>query len=118
LDAKNGWAMSDRGKILGTSDGSTWAELSTVSGTASGVWFTSPRAGLEIENSDSTTQSTFQLTANGGKTWKPIGRCSVDASVGGLPRKLGCVMQTMQWLSPAVGVAGGNANGETELAAF
>src|SRR2546430_5330462 len=39
LDAKNGWAMTDRGKILGTKDGTTWAELSTVSGTSKGVWF-------------------------------------------------------------------------------
>src|SRR5262245_54803439 len=39
LDAKHGWAMTDRGKILGTKDGSTWAELSTVSGTTKGVWF-------------------------------------------------------------------------------
>ena len=56
LDAKNGWAMTDGGKILGTRDGSTWAELSNVSGTAKGVWFQSPQNGLETENSDSTTQ--------------------------------------------------------------
>ena len=47
LDARNGWAMTDGGKILGTRDGSTWAELSTVSGTTKGVWFLTPadRAG-------------------------------------------------------------------------
>ena len=118
LDAKNGWAMTDRGKILGTRDGSSWVELSTVSGTAKGVWFMSPQNGLEIENSDSTSQSTQRLSIDGGKTWKPMSRCSVDASVGGLPRKLGCVMRTMQLLSPAVGVAGGSASGETDLAAF
>jgi hypothetical protein len=37
LNAKNGWAMTNRGKVLGTTDGSTWAELSTVSGTSQGV---------------------------------------------------------------------------------
>jgi photosystem II stability/assembly factor-like uncharacterized protein len=42
LDAKNGWAVTDRGKILGTRDGSTWVEFSTVSGTTKGVWFLSP----------------------------------------------------------------------------
>ncbi len=60
LDAKNGWAMAERGKILGTRDGSTWAELSTVSGTTPGVWFLTPQDGLEFENPSSTSQSTQQ----------------------------------------------------------
>lgn len=109
LDDKNGWAMTDRGKILGTSDGSTWAELSNVSGTAKGVWFLSPRTGLEIENSDSTSQSTLKRSDDGGKTWKPLSRCSVDAMIGGLPRKLDCRMGTLQFLSAEVGFAGGGA---------
>ncbi|MEK7403748.1 MAG: YCF48-related protein [Acidobacteriota bacterium] len=109
LDAKNGWAMTDRGKILGTRDGSTWAELSTVSGTTKGVWFLSPQTGLEIENPDSTSQSTLRRSDDGGKTWKPLSRCSVEATVGGLPRKLGCMMRTAQFLSPTVGFAGGGA---------
>ena len=109
LDAKNGWAVGDSGKILGTMDGSTWAELSTVSGTTAGVWFLDPQTGLELENSDSTSQSTLQRSDDGGKTWKPSSRCSVDATVEGLPRKLGCVMRTAQFLSPSVGFAGGGA---------
>ncbi len=119
-DAKTGWAMTDRGKILGTRDGSTWAELSTVSGTTKGVWFLSPQTGLEIENADSTSQSTLRRSDDGGKTWKPLSRCSVDATVGGLPRKLGCVMRTAQFLSPAAGFAGGGAAIDmgTEVATF
>ena len=109
LDAKHGWAVSERAKILGTSDGSTWAELSTVSGTTKGVWFQSPQTGLEIENSSSTSESTLRRSADGGKTWKPVSRCSVDSNVGGLPRKLGCLMDSLQFLSPAVGFAGGSA---------
>ena len=120
LDAKNGWAITDRAKILGTRDGSTWAELSTVSGTTKGVWFLNPRTGLEINNRDSTSQSTLQRSDDGGKTWKPLSRCSVDASVGGLPRKLGCVMGTAQFLSPGAGFAGGGAEVAmaTRVAAF
>ena len=109
LDSKNGWAMTESGKILGTKDGSTWAELSTVSGTSKGVWFQSPQTGLEIENRDSTTESTLQRSDDGGKTWKRVSRCSVEATIGGLPRKLGCIMRTMQFLSPTVGFAGGAA---------
>lgn len=109
LDAKNGWAMTERGKVLGTRDGATWAELSTVSGTSKGVWFLSPQNGVELENSDSTTQSTLQRSHDGGRTWKPESRCSVDASVGGLPRKLQCRLFDAHFLSPTVGFAGGGA---------
>ena len=109
LDAKNGWAMTGRGKILGTKDGSTWAELSTVSGTSKGVWFLTPQTGLEIENPSSTTESTLRRSDDGGKSWKPMNRCSVDATVDGLPRKLGCMMRTAQFLSPNVGFMGGGA---------
>ena len=120
MDAKNGWAITDRAKILGTRDGSTWVELSNVSGTTKGVWFLSPRAGLEIENADSTSQSTLRRSDDGGKTWKPLSRCSVEAMVGGVPRKLGCVMGTAQFLSPSFGFAGGGAEiaMATRVAAF
>ena len=109
LDGQHGWAMTDRGKILGTSDGKTWAELSTVSGTSKGVWFVSPQTGFEIENPSSTSQTTLRRSDNGGRTWKPVGTCSVEATVDGLPRKLGCYMQAAQFLSPTVGFMGGGA---------
>ncbi|MBI4906771.1 MAG: hypothetical protein HY820_24290 [Acidobacteria bacterium] len=109
LDAKNGWAMTAGGKILGTRDGSTWAELSKVSGTTKGVWFLSPQTGLELENPDSTSQSTLRRSEDGGKTWKPVSRCSVNAVVEGLPRKLDCVLRTAQFLSATIGFAGGGS---------
>ena len=109
LDAKNGWAMTERGKILGTHDGSTWEELATESGTTKGVWFLTPQNGVEFENSDSTTQSTMKRSMDGGKSWKPEGRCSVDATVGGLARKLDCRLFTAHFLSPTVGFVGGGA---------
>lgn len=107
LDSKHGWAMSPRGKILGTTDGRTWAELSTVSGTSDGVWFLSPRVGLELENRDSTSQSTLQRSEDGGKSWKRQSRCSVDTTIDGLPRRLDCMMETARFLSPTVGFLGG-----------
>jgi photosystem II stability/assembly factor-like uncharacterized protein len=109
LNAKNGWAMTERGKVLGTSDGSTWAELSTVSGTSQGVWFLSPQSVMDFENPDSMTQSTLQRSNDGGRTWKPESHCSVDASVGGLPRKPNARLFEAHFLSPTVGFAGGGA---------
>ncbi len=70
----------------------TWAELSKVSGTARGVWFVSPQVGFEIENPDSTEQSTLRLSNDGGKNWKAVNRCSIELMVDGLSRKLGCMM--------------------------
>ena len=120
LDAKHGWAMTRGGKILGTTDGSNWVELSTVSGTTKGVWFLSPQVGFELENPSSTTQSTLRRTDNGGKTWQDLSRCSVDTTINGLPRKLGCMMETMQFISPTVGFMGGEAETgmATQVAAF
>jgi hypothetical protein len=107
LDSQHGWAMTGRGKILGTTDGKTWAELSNVSGTTNGVWFLSPKVGLELENRDSTTQSTLQRSEDGGKSWKPLSRCSVETTIDGLPRKLNCMMETALFMSPTVGFMGG-----------
>ncbi len=106
LDAKNGWAMTESGKIMGTRDGSTWAELSTVSGTSRGLWFLSPQNGFEFENSPQATQ---RRSTDGGRTWKPEGRCSVDATIGGLPRTLQCTLYAAHFLSPTSGFAGGGA---------
>jgi photosystem II stability/assembly factor-like uncharacterized protein len=120
LDGKNGWAMTEGGKILGTRDGSTWAELSKVSGTAKGVWFQAPQIGLELENPGSTSESTLRRSADGGKTWSNVSGCSVDATVGGLPRKLHCMMRTIQFVSPSVGFMGGSSGIDmnTEIAVF
>ena len=109
LDAQHGWAMTDGGKILGTADGATWAELSKVSGTSKGIWFQTPQNGVEFENSDSTTQSTVQRSNNGGRAWTPASRCTVDTSVGGLPRTLQCRLHAAQFISPTLGFAGGGA---------
>lgn len=113
LDRTHGWALSRGGKVVGTTDGKTWAELSKVSGTARGVWFVSPQVGFEIENSDSTEQSTLRLSNDGGKNWKAVNRCSIELTVDGLSRKLGCMMYTMQFLSPTVGFIGGESGAIT-----
>jgi photosystem II stability/assembly factor-like uncharacterized protein len=107
LDRTHGWAVTRRGKILGTTNGSSWAELSTVSGTGKGVWFVSPQQGFQIENPDSTSQTTLRVSNDGGKSWKAVSRCSLELTVDGLPRKLGCFMRTAQFLSPTVGFMGG-----------
>lgn len=109
IDAKNGWAMSENGKILGTRDGSTWAELTTVSGTTNGLWFLTPQVGLELENPRSTSQSTLQRTMDGGKTWAPLHKCTVETTVGGLARRLDCMLDVLQIFGPNTIFGGGGA---------
>jgi photosystem II stability/assembly factor-like uncharacterized protein len=99
---------------VGTTDGKTWAELSTVSGTVKGVWFVSPQLGFEIENPDSTQQTTLRLSNDGGRTWKAVNRCTIEMTVDGLARKAGCFMRTMQFLTPMIGFMGG-ASGDVTV---
>jgi photosystem II stability/assembly factor-like uncharacterized protein len=112
--------MGSRNKLMGTTDGANWAELGTLLSTSQAMQFISPQTGFFAENSNSTTQSTLQRTDNSGKAWEPVYRCSVDASIGGLPRKLSCRLYEAQFLSPTVGFLGGGAAIDmgTETATF
>jgi len=109
LDSKHGWVMSERNKVMGTTDGSTWAALSDLPGTSKGLWFTTPQIGLVADNSDSQSQSHLNRTQDGGKTWQRGDPCEVDAVIGGLSRKLGCMVRRIQFVSSEIGFMGGGA---------
>lgn len=109
LDQRHAWAMTPRGKILATADGKSWSERHSAGGTAKGVWFSSPLAGILIDNPDSTWQTTLRITSDGGKSWKPVSRCGLEASVDGLTRRLACMWLTAQFVAPGVLYAAGNA---------
>src|SRR6185436_9298399 len=47
--------------------------------------------------------STLLKTRDGGKTWKPVGGCSITASVGGLSKSFGCEVIRIQFVTPTVG---------------
>jgi len=109
LDSKSGWVMTTRSGVMGTTDGSTWVELGKAPATSKGLWFMSARTGLVADNHDSQSRSMLNRSENGGKTWTRGSPCGVDATVGGLPRKLGCMVQDIQFVSPTVGFMGGGA---------
>lgn len=108
LDAKHGWVMSKRNKVLGSSDGASWAALSTLPGTARSITFISPQVGFAIDNSDSQSRSMLNRTLDGGKSWKRTDPCSVDMVVGGLARKLGCLGRYLRFASARTGYMGGS----------
>lgn len=115
LDARYGWARTERNRMLGTTDGSTWAELSKIPPTSKGMWFLSPQTGYVADNSDSQSQSHLNRTQDGGKTWTRGSICSVDAVIGGLSRKLGCMVQRIQFVSPSAGFMGGGSGGNVAV---
>lgn len=103
LDGKHGWAMTDRYKLMATTDGSTWAELGKLPATAKGLWFSSPQTGFISDNHDSTSRTVLNRTDDGGRTWTRTLPCGVDAMVDALPRKLGCLTKDTQFVTPQAG---------------
>jgi photosystem II stability/assembly factor-like uncharacterized protein len=120
LDAQHGWVMTERNRIMGTTDGSTWAELGNVPGTSKGLWFVTPQVGLVADNSDSQSQTHLNRTQDGGRTWTRGDPCGVQAVIENLPRKLGCMVQQIQFVSASVGFMGGGAPIDmgTDVASF
>ncbi len=109
LDQTHGWVLTERSRLMGTTDGSSWTGLGKLPGTAKGIWFVSPAVGFAHDNSDSQTQSHMNRTEDGGKSWKRGNPCSVETTVGGLARKLGCMPRVTQFVSPMVGFLAGAA---------
>ncbi len=109
LDGRHAWAMTSRGKILAAGDGRNWSEQHTASGTAKGVWFSSPLEGVLTDNPDSMSQTTLRVTADGGRTWTPVSRCALEANVDGLAKRLGCMLLAAQFVAPGVLYAAGHA---------
>jgi photosystem II stability/assembly factor-like uncharacterized protein len=104
IDAKHAWALTERSRLMGTTDGSSWTELGKPDTVARGLWFSSPQTGFVIDSKGR------KRTDDGGKSWTSIGQCSVDTMIGGLPRKLPCEdMRVTTFVSPTAGYMGGGA---------
>ncbi|MDX2150306.1 MAG: YCF48-related protein [Bryobacteraceae bacterium] len=109
LDQNHGWVLTERSRVMGTTDGNSWAELGKVPSTSKALQFISPAVGFVADNSDSQTQSHWNRTDNGGKSWTRGNPCSVETTVAGLARKLGCMIGVAQFVSPSVGFLAGAA---------
>jgi photosystem II stability/assembly factor-like uncharacterized protein len=118
LDAQHGWVMSKRYRITGTVDGSTWAELSTPPATSKGLWFSTPQLGFVADNHDSQSQTHLNRTQDGGKTWTRSDPCGLQAIIGGLSRKMGCMVKRIQFVSPSTGFMGGYAGSTPSMGVF
>lgn len=120
LESKHGWVMTERNRMMGTTDGSTWVELGKVPATSRGLWFLTPSTGLVADRHDSQSQTHLNRTEDGGRSWTRASPCRVDAVVGGLSRKLGCMVRGIQFVTPSIGFMGGGAPVDmgTDVATF
>lgn len=110
LDNKNVWVLGERAKLLHTSDGgANWSELGKLPGTSRELEFVSAQTGFSAENSSSIDQSTLIRTDDGGKSWKPVLKCMVSATIGGLARELPCRIRDLQFIDSKNGFGVGSA---------
>jgi photosystem II stability/assembly factor-like uncharacterized protein len=89
LDATHGWATQFGGKMLRTTDGSTW-EPTGEFGALSPFVFISPDRGFFLD-----MRSNIQATVDGGRTWKPAYHCQAKVEVQGLPHEQECEPQAI-----------------------
>jgi photosystem II stability/assembly factor-like uncharacterized protein len=110
LDASHGWAVQRGGKLVRTSDGTNWEEAGSLPSQFKDYQFTSPRTG--IETGGFYNDSRINVTADGGRTWKPTFQCATTLQVEGLTKRVGCYLQDLHFPSQRVGYAvGGGFNG-------
>jgi photosystem II stability/assembly factor-like uncharacterized protein len=100
VDETHGWAVKD-GRILRTGDGESWEDLGAAPGYLQELAMSSPLEGVAAGHE--AVGSTLYKTGDGGKTWRPVGRCSIKAVMGGVNREIGCEVLRIQFVSHSVG---------------
>jgi len=110
LDQTHGWAVQRGGKLVRTSDGKNWEEAGSLPGQLRDYQFLTPRNG--IETGGFYNDSRINVTADGGRSWKPVFQCVTTLRVEGLTKRVGCYLQDLHFPSVRVGYAvGGGFNG-------
>jgi photosystem II stability/assembly factor-like uncharacterized protein len=84
FDATHGWATQAGGKMLRTTDGSTWTSVGDF-GELRPFVFISPDKGFFLDGGQN-----IQATLDGGRTWKPAYHCRTTLGVTGLAHESEC----------------------------
>ena len=104
LDTTHGWGIQGTGqasRLLHTTDGKNWIFSGTIAEHTKDYMFTSEQNGVAVGNED------IARTTDGGRTWKPVGRCQANVQVQGLARNVTCEWTRVQFVSPMVAYAVG-----------
>ena len=98
IDATHGWVAQYGGKLLRTTDGTSWEPV--------GDWsygqpyrFISSRVGFGLHG------KTIERTTDGGGSWQPVFACHVTIQVNGLTQSTDCDLEALHFPSPRVGYA-------------
>lgn len=112
LDARNGWAQQNGGKLLRTTDGKTWQEAGSFPRFQMFTYFafTSPQRGFVLAGSPN--ESKIFSTQDGGRNWKQDFPCVAQVQIEGLTRRASCSFFDLHFPTTSVGYAvGGPYNG-------
>lgn len=102
LDATHGWAVQRTGsasRLLHTRDGQSWVLAGTIDENHNDYMFTSETTGVSL------SKDIIKVTADGGRSWKPVLPCQAKIQVEGLWRNVRCEWRRLQFLSPTVAYA-------------
>lgn len=110
LDQTHGWAVQRGGKLVRTADGKNWEEAGSLPGQMKDYQFLTPRNG--VETGGFFNDSRINVTADGGRSWKPVFQCATTLRVEGLTKHVGCYVEDLHFPSLRVGYGvGGGFNG-------
>ena len=111
VDERHGWAVQgtpgSTEKLLRTSDGQNWEEISTPPRGITDLAFTSATLGFAATAppTGSSYSGVIYRTTDGGRTWKDIWTCNAKVSLGGLNKQVGCRIEQFHFVTPTVGYA-------------
>ncbi len=102
LNRTHGWAVQQSAldaRLLRTTDGQNWDQIGSIHSHFADFTFTSELAGTYVIG------NTIYSTQDGGKNWKPVASCKVQAEVEGLTKNIDCEFSAVHFPSPQVGYA-------------
>jgi photosystem II stability/assembly factor-like uncharacterized protein len=101
IDDRHGWARQHYGILLRTTDGETWERVG--SGVVGGLAFISPTTGFQSYDGK------IYRTRDAGRTWQEVFACRAKMEVDGLTRDVNCNLVSVNFATPKVGYAVGDA---------
>lgn len=102
LDSTHGWAVqrtSSAARLFHTRDGKNWILSGTMDEHHTDYMFTSEKTGVQLSG------RVIKITADGGRTWKPVFDCAAKIQVDGLWQNIVCNWGRLQFITPSIGYA-------------
>ncbi len=109
-----GWALQRAPggirHLYRTTDGENWTRIGEIADHYEDMAFSSESEGVYVNDTD------IWRTRDAGKTWSKTARCVSKVAIGGLTRQLECYLWKVQFTSPSVAYALGDAKDSSPAA--